>query len=82
MKYKCRHCNALCEIPDGKSPSLYSCHNCQRVFSTAVKAAGDTSSAVGLIGGAALGAAIAGPVGAIVGGVFGALIGKETKGVG
>jgi hypothetical protein len=47
-----------------------------------VQAPGDNSQAVGLIGGAALGAAIAGPVGAIVGGVIGALLGKESKGLG
>ena len=43
---------------------------------------GDTSGAVGLIGGALLGAAIGGPPGAIVGGILGALLGKNEKGVG
>ena len=82
MKYKCGHCDALCEIPDEASPSSYSCHKCNHRLSSATPATGGTSAAVGLIGGAALGASVGGPVGAIVGGVLGALIGKETKGVG
>ena len=37
------------------------------------------SQAIGLIGGATLGAAIGGPVGAVVGGVIGAILGNESK---
>jgi len=82
MKYKCGNCNSICEIPDKQDPTAYSCHKCQQILSNATKANGDTSSAVGLIGGAALGASVAGPVGAIIGGILGALIGKDSKGVG
>jgi len=42
---------------------------------------GETSQAVGLIGGAVLGAAIAGPAGAVIGGLIGAILGKEGKGL-
>lgn len=82
MKYKCSNCNAICEIPDEADPGSYSCHKCQNTLSNSTKATGDTSSAVGLIGGAALGASVGGPVGAIIGGVLGAILGKESKGVG
>jgi len=46
------------------------------------EATGDNSQAVGLIGGAALGAAIAGPAGAVIGGLIGAILGKDSKGLG
>ncbi len=82
MKYKCSKCNAICEIPDEAAPESYTCHKCQNTLTNSTKATGDTSSAVGLIGGAALGASIGGPVGAIIGGVLGAILGKESKGVG
>ncbi|EKO3933757.1 hypothetical protein GAW91_004444 [Vibrio fluvialis] len=82
MKYKCKHCGQVSEIPDGNSPENYLCGNCNNSFNGAEKVTGDTSAAVGLIGGAALGASIGGPVGAIVGGILGAIIGKESKGVG
>ncbi len=82
MKYKCRHCNNVSDIPDGESPAKYRCGHCNNSFKDAVKVTGEASAAVGLIGGAALGASIGGPVGAILGGVLGALLGKESKGVG
>ncbi|ENM5740190.1 TPA: hypothetical protein I7221_21895 [Vibrio vulnificus] len=82
MKYKCRHCGQVSEIPDGSAPASYRCGNCSNSFKDAEKVTGETSAAVGLIGGAALGASIGGPVGAIVGGILGAILGKESKGVG
>lgn len=82
MKYKCRHCGQVSEIPGGSAPANYRCGNCKNSFKDAEKVTGETSAAVGLIGGAALGASIGGPVGAIVGGILGAILGKESKGVG
>nr|VFK38331.1 MAG: hypothetical protein BECKTC1821D_GA0114238_100437 [Candidatus Kentron sp. TC] len=82
MKYVCHHCGTLNEIPDRAPPSKYLCVSCSRPLSHAPKASGDTSAAVGMIGGAALGASIGGPVGAIIGGIIGGFIGKEAKGVG
>ncbi len=82
MKYKCRNCNELNDIPEGDSCSNYVCGNCQQPLHNAQEASGDTSAAVGLIGGAALGASIGGPVGAIIGGIIGGLLGKDSKGVG
>jgi len=82
MKFKCNNCDALCEIPDDEQSSNYRCHNCQKTLINAKQTSGDTSAAVGLIGGAALGASIGGPVGAIIGGILGAILGKESKGVG
>ncbi|KPL99274.1 hypothetical protein [Vibrio splendidus] len=82
MKYKCRHCGQVSEIPSDNSPANYRCGDCNHSFEDAEKVTGETSAAVGLIGGAALGASIGGPFGAIVGGVLGAILGKESKGVG
>ncbi|MBT8420029.1 MAG: hypothetical protein KJO08_04120 [Gammaproteobacteria bacterium] len=82
MKYVCRHCGALNDIPDGELPSRYSCKSCSQPLSHAPKATGDSSAAVGMIGGATLGASIGGPVGAIVGGIVGGIIGYNAKGVG
>lgn len=47
--------------------------------SGAMQSSRGNSQAIGLIGGATLGAAIAGPVGAVVGGVIGAILGNESK---
>nr|VFK54245.1 MAG: hypothetical protein BECKTC1821F_GA0114240_100484 [Candidatus Kentron sp. TC] len=82
MKYVCRHCGALNDLPDREPPAKYLCESCSRPLSYAPKASGDTSAAVGVIGGAALGASLGGPVGAIIGGIIGGFIGKEAKGVG
>ena len=82
MKYKCKECSTICEIPENESPAQYKCHECGATLSSSDKATGETSAAVGLIGGAALGASIGGPLGAIIGGVIGAALGKESKGVG
>lgn len=82
MKYRCVKCGKVSEIPDEAKPESYQCGHCNSSFIDAVKVTGETSAAVGLIGGAALGASIGGPVGAVVGGLLGAILGKESKGVG
>jgi DNA-directed RNA polymerase subunit RPC12/RpoP len=82
MKYKCSNCNELNDIPEGNLCSHHTCSNCHRPLHNAQEITGDTSAAVGLIGGAALGASIGGPVGAIIGGIIGGLLGKDSKGVG
>nr|VFK39762.1 MAG: hypothetical protein BECKTC1821E_GA0114239_100541 [Candidatus Kentron sp. TC] len=82
MKYVCRHCGALNDVPDGEPPARYPCASCSQPLSRVPNTSGDTSAAVGMIGGAALGAAIGGPGGAIIGGIIGGFIGKEAKGVG
>jgi len=80
MKYVCRYCGALNDIPDGDAPSR---HPCAKSPSHVPKASGDTSVAVGMIGGASLGGAIGGgPVGAILGGIIGGMIGYKARGVG
>lgn len=82
MKYVCRQCGALNDIPDGDTTSMHRCASCSRPLSSAPKATGDTSAAVGMIGGATLGAAMGGPTGAILGGIVGGIIGYNAKGVG
>ena len=72
--YRCCECGKPNEIPQGADASGYVCHDCGFHLARARKG-GETSVAVGMIGGAALGASIAGPPGAIVGGIVGALIG-------
>ena len=79
--YRCCECGKPNEIPQGADASEYVCYDCDSRLARGKKS-GETSAAVGMIGGAALGAAIAGPPGAVVGGIVGALIGKESKGVG
>ena len=81
-KYKCNRCGKLNDLPEGASHPNQVCGNCKKPLSRSEKANGDTSAAVGLIGGAALGASLFGPVGAIVGGIVGGILGKESKGVG
>lgn len=79
MKVRCSNCGRENEIPTGSKTSDYSCHYCKKPL--APSKGGETSTAVGLVGGALLGAAIAGPIGAIIGGIFGAIIGNEAKGL-
>ncbi|MBT8421229.1 MAG: hypothetical protein KJO08_10270 [Gammaproteobacteria bacterium] len=83
-KYQCANCGVINKIPDDASLPESSCWSCSQPLNNARKpeGTGETSAAVGLIGGATLGASIGGPVGAIVGGILGALIGKEARGVG
>lgn len=77
----CPHCGANNRVPN--SPALtFACWQCSGEFRLSAPSTGETSAAVGLIGGAALGAAIFGPVGAVIGGILGAVIGKESKGLG
>ena len=79
--YRCCECGKPNTIPRGADASGYVCHDCGSRLARGEKD-GETATAVGMIGGAALGASIAGPPGAIVGGVLGALIGNKSKGVG
>ena len=82
MKIKCSNCDTINQVPDGGKGSDYKCYKCHTRLAEPRTNNGSTSAAVGLIGGAALGASIAGPAGAIVGGILGAVLGKESKGVG
>jgi len=78
----CTRCAAQNDVPAGTPGGTLQCHNCRSWLPAAPEATGDTSATVGLIGGAALGAAIAGPPGAIVGAILGALLGRHSKGMG
>jgi hypothetical protein len=69
-------------VPSQKNGHKFRCHNCGAFLPDEGQSPGDTSQAVGFIGGAALGAAMGGPVGAVVGGIIGAILGKEGKGIG
>nr|VFJ88733.1 MAG: hypothetical protein BECKLFY1418A_GA0070994_100541 [Candidatus Kentron sp. LFY] len=81
-KYKCENCGALNKIPGGVSPSASPCESCSWPLTNAKEQAGDPSAtAVGVIGGAALGAYFAGSPGAVLGGIIGAFIGKGARGV-
>lgn len=82
MKFKCKSCGTINQVPDGQQGSSYRCYKCHSALPDESTNDGSTSAAVGLIGGAALGASIGGPAGAVVGGILGALLGKESKGVG
>lgn len=82
MNIQCNNCGASNGVPAQANGHRYKCHKCGAFLPAPTSPPGDTSQAVGFIGGAALGAAIGGPVGAIIGGVVGAILGKEGKGVG
>lgn len=81
MDVQCKNCNTINNIPH-EVEERYRCGKCGAYLPEVNQSGGDTSSAVGLIGGAALGAAIGGPIGAMIGGFLGALLGKEGKGLG
>lgn len=84
MNVRCTNCGAVNSVGAPIEGRQYRCGNCG-AFLPAVPPegqAGDTSAAVGLLGGAALGAAVAGPPGAIIGAIVGAILGKNAKGVG
>ena len=82
-KVKCPNCGNLNLFSEEKRTGMGVCGSCHTHFDLSkVSDEGDTSAAVGLIGGALLGAAIGGPPGAIIGGILGALLGKSEKGVG
>ena len=82
MKSRCESCGTLNQVPDREEGSNFICYACGSKLTTISSNDGSTSAAVGMIGGAALGASIAGPAGAVIGGVLGAILGKESKGVG
>jgi ribosomal protein S27E len=82
VRILCRNCGRENDIPSGRDPTEFQCWQCGRPLPPASSKGGETSTAVGLVGGALLGAAIAGPVGAIIGGIFGALVGNQAKGAG
>ena len=82
MTIACSNCHRVNELPDPPGNIQYSCFYCRALLPTPPAASGETSTAVGLIGGAALGAALGGPPGAIIGAVIGAILGGQAKGVG
>ena len=82
-EYKCTKCGAINNAPQKwEKGTQYVCHSCNSELEPLKQGSGETSAAVGLIGGAALGASIGGPAGAIIGGVVGAVLGKNAKGLG
>ena len=82
MNVKCTKCGTVNSVGPSQPGQHYLCGKCATALPPAPKDAGDTSAAVGLLGGAALGAAMAGPPGALVGAILGAVLGKTAKGVG
>jgi hypothetical protein len=82
MNVKCGNCGTVNGVPDQSTAGPYRCYKCGAFLPRAPEPSGETSSAVGLIGGAALGAALGGPPGALIGAIIGAILGKEAKGVG
>jgi len=83
MKVICANCGERNEVPDGRRAHEFLCGACEKPLSPSpTQKPGDTSAAVGLIGGALLGAAIGGPVGAVIGGIIGGVLGKDAKGLG
>lgn len=80
MTAKCTACGTLNTVPS--ATVQYRCYNCHAFLPKPTPPPGDTSAAVGVIGGAMLGAAIGGPVGALVGGIIGGIVGKDSKGLG
>nr|VFK48999.1 MAG: hypothetical protein BECKTC1821D_GA0114238_106510 [Candidatus Kentron sp. TC]VFK61868.1 MAG: hypothetical protein BECKTC1821F_GA0114240_106410 [Candidatus Kentron sp. TC] len=81
-KYKCENCGVLNKIPEGAPSAMSSCWSCARPLTNAKEATGDTSAAVGMVGGAAVGASIGGLWGGIIGAIIGGFVGKEARGVG
>jgi hypothetical protein len=81
MNVICPTCHKINDIPPSPGTQYYYCVYCNNLFVVTVPPApqSNTSEAVGLIGGAVLGGAIAGPLGALIGGVLGALLGRESK---
>lgn len=82
IKYTCNKCGGLSEVPSKQARHSSKCKHCGTSLSRAKEATGETSAAIGLIGGAVLGAAVGGPWGAIVGGLIGGALGKHDKGIG
>lgn len=82
IKYTCNKCGGLTDLPNKDARQRASCKDCGKPLTHAKEATGETSAAIGLMGGAVLGAAVGGPVGAVLGGLLGGAIGKTNKGVG
>lgn len=82
MNVKCTECGTVNSVGPRQPGQHYLCGKCGTALPPASKDEGDTSAAVGLLGGAALGAAMAGPPGALIGAIVGAILGKAAKGVG
>ena len=81
MNLQCRNCARVNSIPPNAGNVQFRCYDCGAVLSQNAPPSGDTSEAVGLIGGAVLGAAVGGPVGAVIGAIIGVVLGREAKGV-
>lgn len=84
MNVRCTNCGTVNSVEPAGEGTKYRCGNCGAFLPSHQPQwqPGDTSAAVGLLGGAALGAAIAGPPGALIGAIVGAILGKNVKGVG
>lgn len=82
MVIRCTSCGRVNSVPDNAPISSLRCRACGAYLRRRRPTSGETSAAVGLVGGALLGAAIGGPVGAVIGGILGGLIGKDAKGLG
>jgi len=82
VNVRCSNCGTENAVPDKPTGLRYQCFRCGAFLPQPTPPTGETSAAVGLIGGAALGAAIAGPPGALIGAILGAIIGGQSKGVG
>lgn len=81
MNVQCVKCGRFNAVPEPGGRVQYVCYNCHAPLPAASRPSSDTSTAVGLIGGAALGAAIAGPPGALIGAIIGAVLGNEGRGL-
>jgi hypothetical protein len=79
MNVQCLNCGHINNIPPNAGNMQFLCYYCRALLPKVVPPSSDTSEAVGLIGGAALGGAFFGPVGAIIGAVIGAVLGREAK---
>lgn len=80
MTVKCSSCGMLNNVPS--ATTQYRCCQCNSFLPKPPQEPGETSAAVGIIGGAMLGAAVGGPVGALIGGIIGGVVGKDSKGLG
>src|SRR6266478_3831206 len=81
MVVVCVRCRTPNEVPAGTPGGTWVCHHCHAFLPAAPPTSGDTSTAVGLIGGAALGSPIFGPVGAIVGADLGQALTPHPSGL-
>nr|VFK46804.1 MAG: hypothetical protein BECKTC1821E_GA0114239_107010 [Candidatus Kentron sp. TC] len=79
-KYKCENCGVLNKIPEGAPSAMSSCWPCARPLTNAKEATGDTSAAVGMVGGAAVGASSAAFGGASSAPLSGASLARRPEG--